>query len=67
MENQALVRLEALREVAWNWRAGCRESGPSGSGRGGWCPLYKGLAAYFMNKFGQVQFKVTGSPRIGLH
>jgi hypothetical protein len=57
MDNQALARREASRDaldraprVVWDRRAGCHKSGLSGSGRGGWCPLQKGLAAYFINK-----------------
>jgi hypothetical protein len=57
MENQALTRLEALRRrncmpcIAWDWRAGCCQSSPSGSGGGGWCPSSEGLAAYLINIF----------------
>ena len=55
MDNKALTRREASRDALhrasrafWDWRAGCHKSGLSGSGRGGWCPSKKGLAAYFI-------------------
>jgi len=54
MGTSALSQLEVLRrrqrgaEVACIWRAGCRESGPSGSGRGGWETSTGELAAYFI-------------------
>ena len=37
-----------MSDIAWDWRAGCHKSGPSGSGGGGWCPSQEGLAAYLM-------------------
>ena len=50
MDNQALIRREALRtSIAWDRRAGCLETGPVRFGRGRLDSLrQKGLAAYLI-------------------
>jgi hypothetical protein len=56
MDNQALIGLEALCRyalwhirVAWDWRAGCLETGPVRFGRGRLDSLRKeGLPAYLI-------------------